>query len=268
MYPVLGTVYGQFTLHTFGFIIVIGLLFFIYLIKKDPLYMKLNLKTSWENIFTLGIFAALLGGRIGFLLIDQGMYNTDVTVIDILSFWKGGFSILGSIIGVIGTVYLTLRYYSIPVFPFFDLHTTYAPLLQALSRIGCLFAGCCYGAPCDYCWAIVYTYDNMGTPIGIPLHPTQLYSAIALLSIFVFLYIKRTKLRISPGKTTMLYVIMVCSERFIIDFFRADRTMAAYCPFISNYFCFSGYQYLAIGIIMITVVISYLTPNTDHFSYE
>ena len=50
-----------------------------------------------------------------------------------------------------------------------------------IGRFGCLLAGCCYGRPSDVPWAITFTDPvaaaNVGTPLGIPLHPTQLYDA-------------------------------------------------------------------------------------------
>ena len=60
---------------------------------------------------------------------------------------------------------------------------------HVVGRFGCLFAGCCYGKPTTLPWGITFTdpfaADNVGTPLGVPLHPTQLYEAGAELLILI-----------------------------------------------------------------------------------
>ena len=78
--------------------------------------------------------------------------------------------------------------------PFWTTCDVFAPgiaLGHVTGRLGCLAAGCCYGKPTDVPWAIIFTNPlaaaNVGTPLGIPLHPTQLYEAGAELLILVLL---------------------------------------------------------------------------------
>src|SRR3990170_2457097 len=63
---------------------------------------------------------------------------------------------------------------------------------HAIGRLGCLAAGCCWGAVCHRPWAITFNkpdaHELTGVPLGIPLHPTQLYESLAELAIFGFLY--------------------------------------------------------------------------------
>ena len=65
-----------------------------------------------------------------------------------------------------------------------DVTDVFAPgiaLGHVVGRLGCLFAGCCFGKPTNVPWAITFTDPfaraNVGTPLGVPLHPTQLYEA-------------------------------------------------------------------------------------------
>ena len=57
--------------------------------------------------------------------------------------------------------------------------------------MGCLLAGCCYGSPTDVPWAITFTSTlaaaNVGTPLEIALHPTQIYEAVAELLVLAAL---------------------------------------------------------------------------------
>ena len=62
---------------------------------------------------------------------------------------------------------------------------------QAIGRLGCFAAGCCWGKPTHVPWAVtftdVYAARAVGTPLDTPLHPTQLYESLATFLIFAFL---------------------------------------------------------------------------------
>ena len=57
----------------------------------------------------------------------------------------------------------------------------YGGLILAVTVALCLFAGCCFGKPTTLPWGITFTNTfaatNVGTPLNVPLHPTQLYEA-------------------------------------------------------------------------------------------
>jgi phosphatidylglycerol:prolipoprotein diacylglycerol transferase len=96
-----------------------------------------------------------------------------------------------------------------------------------VGRFGCFFAGCCYGKPTTRPWGITFTDPfaaaNVGTPLGVPLHPTQLYEAGAeFLILLVLLYTER-KGRPYPGRTFWLYMLLYAASRFVIEFFRGDE---------------------------------------------
>jgi phosphatidylglycerol:prolipoprotein diacylglycerol transferase len=94
-------------------------------------------------------------------------------------------------------------------------------------RLGCLAAGCCYGKPADVPWAITFTNplaaSNVGTPLGIPLHPTQIYEAGAALLILAFLLATERKGRYFAGRTFWSYMFLYAVSRFVIEFFRGDE---------------------------------------------
>ena len=52
---------------------------------------------------------------------------------------------------------------------------------QAIGRLGCFAAGCCWGVKCDRAWAVKFTSHDAnkitGVPLDIEIHPTQLYEA-------------------------------------------------------------------------------------------
>jgi phosphatidylglycerol:prolipoprotein diacylglycerol transferase len=92
---------------------------------------------------------------------------------------------------------------------------------QALGRMGCFFAGCCYGKTCDLPWAVTFTRPDTLAPIGIPIHPTQLYSALSNFIIFLFLFSFRKKKKFE-GQLFWSYVFLYGVTRSIIEIFRGD----------------------------------------------
>jgi phosphatidylglycerol:prolipoprotein diacylglycerol transferase len=176
--------------------------------------------------------------------------------------WDGGFSILGSIMGILFCMPIYLKIKKIPVLPYFDLIALFAPLLQAISRLGCLCAGCCHGIPCTKTWCITYTDSLSLAPLGISLHPTQLYSSLALFSIFLLLYFYVQKHVQRTGLVLCWYLILVGAERFIVDFWRADRE---FFPFDTNQLL-SSHQYISLGLILAGfLLLAILRKTTDFY---
>jgi len=92
---------------------------------------------------------------------------------------------------------------------------------QFLGRIGCFAAGCCYGKICDLPWAIVFNNPDSLAPVGIPLHPTQLYHAFSNLIIFLFLWFYRTRKKFA-GQLFWLYILLYGITRAFVEVFRGD----------------------------------------------
>jgi phosphatidylglycerol:prolipoprotein diacylglycerol transferase len=92
---------------------------------------------------------------------------------------------------------------------------------HAFGRIGCFLAGCCYGEPCTLPWAVTFTDSRTLAPPGVPLHPTQLYSAIGLLLLFAFLLFLRKK-KTFQGELFWTYLLCYSIGRFFLEFLRGD----------------------------------------------
>ena len=63
---------------------------------------------------------------------------------------------------------------------------------------------------------------NVGTPLGIPLHPTQIYEAGAELIILVFLLATERRLRPFAGRTFWSYMLLYAISRFVVEIYRGD----------------------------------------------
>lgn len=107
------------------------------------------------------------------------------------------------------------------------------PLGHAIGRIGCLLAGCCYGAACSLPWAIVYTdplaAESSGTPLGVPLHPSPVYESLAEIFNFAVCWAlwRRAPRGDRPGEPApwtipAAWLALYGSERFFLEMLRDD----------------------------------------------
>lgn len=87
-------------------------------------------------------------------------------------------------------------------------------IAHAFGRIGCFFAGCCYGKPTD-CFLGVQ-FPGMSQKV----HPTQLYEAVFLFALFAICYILVWKKDFKHNLS--LYLIVYGIFRFLIEFLRDD----------------------------------------------
>lgn len=240
-------IYGPFSICSYGVMVLIGILLFSYLINRDRSFCALITYNQYMDVLIAGTLAGLFGGRLLFVLSNwHGLHHW----YDFFAVWDGGLSMLGSIIGVLLLLPWYLHHLKIPVLSFFDLIAIYAPLLQAVARIGCFLSGCCYGIQTDCPWGIVYHSLSSDAPCGIRIHPVQLYSSLLLVLIFIFMrYVVRRRWQ-RPGQLLLVYLLLVSAERFIIDFWRADREY-----FIGDHIHWlSLHQYIALCLGIITLV--------------
>jgi phosphatidylglycerol:prolipoprotein diacylglycerol transferase len=125
---------------------------------------------------------------------------------------------------VVGIWYV--RRYKLPTWRTADSIAPGIALGHVVGRFGCVLAGCCYGRPTSLPWGITFSDPfaalNVGTPLHVALHPTQLYDAGAELLILVFLLATERRGRQFAGRTFWLYMLLYAVTRFAVEFFRGD----------------------------------------------
>jgi len=221
MSPILLHLWGPLSIHAYGVCISLGIILALWLLHKDQkakqLMSQYDLTLSLQYI----ILGGYLGGRIVCVL-SEDTNNQDFVLL--FKFWEPGFSVLGTIVGAVTALFVLLWYKKIPILNYSDRITIYAPLVQSFGRLGCFFAGCCYGQTTNAWWSVIYRDPEHMAPLHIPLHPTQLYSSAILLIIFLLLYFCVQRIAKQPGIILCSYLILVSIERFMVDFWRWDRT--------------------------------------------
>lgn len=179
------------------------------------------------RILDLGIYiiiSAVVGAKLLLLLVDFDHFRQNPS--DILSLARSGGVFYGGLIlaAIVGFWYANMH--SLPIWTTCDAIAPGIALGHVVGRMGCLLAGCCYGRPTDVPWAITFhdsfAAANVGTPLDVPLHPTQLYDAGAELFILILLLATERKGRPFAGRTFWAYILMYGISRFIIEFYRGD----------------------------------------------
>lgn len=185
------------------------------------------------KVMDLGIYliiAALVGAKLMLVAIDLDYFLAQPR--ELLSLVRAGGVFYGGLITAVVVALWLVRRYGLPMWTTADLFAPGIALGHVIGRFGCLLAGCCYGRPTSVPWAITFTDPvaaaNVGTPLGIPLHPTQIYDAGAELLILILLLVTERRGRTFPGRTFWLYILLYGMSRFVIEFFRGDDRGAVY----------------------------------------
>jgi len=170
------------------------------------------------------IISALVGAKLLLLIVDWRQFTSSPR--DLLGLARSGGVFYGGLIAAVVVALLYLRRHKMPLWTTTDVFAPGIALGHVIGRLGCLLAGCCFGKPATVPWAITFTdpaaMANVGTPIGVPLHPTQLYEAGAEALILAFLLWWERRGRPFPGRTFWSYMLLYSVSRFVIEFYRGD----------------------------------------------
>jgi phosphatidylglycerol:prolipoprotein diacylglycerol transferase len=136
-----------------------------------------------------------------------------------------------------------------PVLATMDVFAPGIVIGQAIGRLGCFAAGCCWGRECDLPWGVRFRSDFAApVPLDKTLHPVQLYESAANLVIFAVLYRMCSKEH-RPGQIIGWYLVLYSTARFIVEFFRVHE-QSLVGPFSLTQWISLGLLALGIGILL------------------
>ncbi len=251
MYPTLFKL-GPLAIHTYGFFVAMGFLTGILLAKKEAARVGEDPEKIVDLCFYILIFS-VLGARIFYVLTMPGYFFSKP--LEIFKIWEGGLVFYGGFISAVifGVIYM--KKHGMPFWKIADLISPSLAIGHALGRIGCFFAGCCYGRTCELPWSITFHHPESLAPLGIGLHPTQLYEAFSNVMIFCILRIFRLRKRFE-GEVFWLYVLMYGIIRSIIEAFREDFRGG----FI---FSLSPSQFIGLCLSLIAIIMLIISKKTE-----
>ena len=210
-----------------------------------------------NRVLDLGIYiiiSALIGAKLLLLITDFRAYMANPR--ELLTIVRSGGVFYGGLILAVVVALIYIRRIGLPLWTTCDVFAPGIALGHVVGRFGCLFAGCCYGRPTTLPWGITFTdrfaLENVGTPLNVPLHPTQIYEAGAEFLILMVLLATEKKGKPFAGRTFWIYMLLYAISRFIIEFFRGDER--------GNVGMFSTSQFISLLLAPLAVVmLAYLS---------
>ena len=212
---------GSFALPTYGALLASGFLAAVWLLRKRAPAFGVAPDAAADVAIWL-LLAGLLGAKILLLVVEGPRYLGSRE--GFVEFLRSGGVFYGGLIGAVLALGVMLRRKAIGFWAFADIAAPCVALGHAIGRIGCLMAGCCWGRSCSAPWAITFTdpaaADNVGVPLNLPLHPTQIYEAVGLLVLCGILVAMRNPR--FPGRIFAAYLGGYALLRGTVEFFRGD----------------------------------------------
>jgi phosphatidylglycerol:prolipoprotein diacylglycerol transferase len=216
MHPILFKI-GSFTVHTYGVILAVALLAATVVASREARRLGMPQGEFYDLCFYV-IVAALVGARLLFVILEPRYFFSQP--LEIFKIWHGGLDFHGGLILAVLVVLFVVRRRGWAWGSALDALALGLPLGQGIGRIGCFMSGDSFGIPTHVPWAVTFTDPNSLAPLGIPLHPTQLYMSALGLAIFGFLYWFRTRKRYK-GQVALLFLFLASLGRFVIEFYRS-----------------------------------------------
>ncbi len=229
MHPILFRI-GPLTIHTYGLLVAVGFLiglgFAVRQARKEGI--------PADKIIDLGFYillSAIIGSRLGFILINASYYIKNP--LDIFKIWEGGLVFYGGVLLAVPTAIWYVKKNGLGIWRMADVFAPSIAIGHAIGRLGCFFAGCCYGKTAETLpWAVIFTDPECLARTGIPLHPTQLYeSAGEFINFLILIALRKNKS--FNGQLFMTYLLLYSVLRFIVEFFRGDVNRGFIAPQLS-----------------------------------
>src|SRR5215469_13169558 len=189
-----------------------------------------------DVILDLGfwLFVAGLVGARTFYCIEY--WGKDIhSLWDAFQYWRGGIVFYGGIVGGVIGFFAYRWFYPFALRPYLDVVAPSIALGTFFGRLGCFLNGCCYGDRCQLPWAVSFPAGSpawehqakaglisQGATASLPLHPTQLYSALDGLILLILLS-AYYPLRRRDGEVMGLLMIAYPVTRFLIEYLRNDE---------------------------------------------
>ena len=189
--------------------------------------------TDFLKIFSVCVLTGFIGGKALFIItqIPQLIMNfTADNAIHLIM--HSGFVFYGGLFGVLLTlkIYAKFGRYNEPTI--FNLIAPAIPLFHGFGRIGCLFAGCCYGT--------VFNEPVEIFHIRMDRFPVQAFEAVFEFALFVaILFIDSKKKHTDLLK---MYLLSYAVFRFVNEFFRGDGARGFFMGFSTS-------QWISIAIL-------------------
>lgn len=183
MHPVLFHV-GTFAVATYGVLFALGIFVGIALAAWQAPKVDVLVDVVWE-VGIVVVIGTMLGARAEYIRTNWPKFADDFS--KVLAYRDGGMVFYGGFITSVAAIVLYGRLRRVDALAVFDAIAPFVMIGDAIGRLGCLAAGCCYGLPSDVPWAVTFP-EGAVAPAGVARHPTQVYESMYALAIGLFIW--------------------------------------------------------------------------------
>lgn len=169
-----------------------------------------------------------------------------------------GYVFYGGLIGTIAGIAFYTYFRRLPFLNFMNVLAIIVPLFHGFGRIGCFFAGCCYGREYHGIFSVTFPQNPYNLDIALTERfPVQLLESVCCFLLFGVLAFYGRKPRKS-GKLMAIYLIVYPIIRFITELFRGDEIRGIIsCVF----FQISTSQIISLLLLPFGILLYYRTKN-------
>ena len=230
---------GSLSVRWYGIMVALAVIFLI-------LWMLRSVRKGANISYDTVLNAALVG-------IPSGIVFS--RLLHVLDYWEhysqnpgdilgaSGLTIYGAVLGATLGIWIYSRFSKQSFGYLADVIAPGIIMAQAIGRVGCVLNGCCYGLETDIFCAVIYTNPDSFAPIGVPVHPTQIYEIIYNVMLFGVLLLLRGRFK-PDGTLFLIYLGLYSVWRLSIGFLREGTA-----------FMFGLHQAQVIAIIVILIAL-------------
>ena len=235
MYPAI-SVGGIIEIPLYGIMFLIGVVFAVFMGRR----LGHEVDVSKEDVLygtVYSLIGILIGAKFVYLLtrlpslfsvlpaVKMGFEKNGLaTLFYLLNYLFGGYVYYGGLIGAMAGVYWYCRRYNIKFVSFMDIFAPLIPFVHGMGRIGCFFAGCCYGVEYHGFGSVQFPENKLVPALDdVPRVPVQLMEAgLNFIFFGIMIYLFRKK-EIRGGRLLGIYLLYYSAARFALELLRGDK---------------------------------------------
>ncbi len=253
--------FGKFFLPTYGFLVALGVLIGLWISVRNATRLGYDGEKAW-NLGILVVLAGIIGSKILYIINEWGYFSSRPSEIFSINTLQAGGVFSGGLLAAFVAAAWYVWKHHMPALGTCDAFAPGLALGHAIGRIGCFAAGCCYGKETHHWWGVVFrnplANSITGTPLNIPLEPTQLFESAVEFANFVLLMwmLKRRKF---DGQIFGAFLFIYGIARFFLEYLRDDPGRGSVFGGV-----LTGTQLIAVGFVIGGGLIWWLRPTSKH----
>lgn len=230
---------GWSTPNLYGLLFVGGMIIGYYVIRK--MFRSESIPEKYlDRLLLYVVPATIIGARLGHVFFygpwhdgynSKGVWERGYLdhPMDIFKVWEGGLASHGAAIVILTMLYIYSRkVVNRPILWILDRIVAPIAIAGCFIRLGNLVNHEIIGTPTDLPWGFRFFNAEPEYLVNgevVPRHPSQLYEAICYLISFIVLYRMywKTKAKLSPGKLFGVFMILIWTARFFIEFIKVGQ---------------------------------------------